>query len=110
VAAFGIWRAVRKDNGTLPVSRLVLTSTFPARALWGKAGKLGGVRFRDQRSQCKGAFGKTSGRSIFPNAPLRATSSALRSSMLDAIAKALPARINRTQGRVGFALERKLLR
>ena len=30
--------------------------------------------------------------------------------MLDAIAKALPARINRTQGRVGFALERKLLR
>jgi hypothetical protein len=30
--------------------------------------------------------------------------------MLDAIAKALPARINRTQGRVGFALGWKLLR
>src|SRR5208282_883180 len=31
---------------------------------------------RSDKRSCKGAFGKTSGRSIFPNAPLRATSSA----------------------------------
>jgi hypothetical protein len=57
----------------------------------------------------QGAFGKTSGRSIFSNAPLRATSSATRRSMLAAISKALPPCIYRTHERVGFARVRKLL-
>jgi len=60
--------------------------------------------------KCKGASGKTSGRSIFPNAPLRATSSGLKSCMSDAIAKALPTHVERTWSRVGFAWDRKLLR
>ncbi len=63
----------------------------------------------DKRSKCKGAFGKTSGRSNFQDAPLRATSSNPTRSMSCAIAKALPMRMVRALGRVGFALGRKLL-
>ena len=59
--------------------------------------------------RCKGAFGKTSGRSIFPNAPLRATSSSTRRSMSDAISNILSTCIYRTPGRVGFARGGKLL-
>jgi len=63
----------------------------------------------DKRSMCKGAFGKTSGRSNFQDAPLRATSSDPTRSMSYAIPKALPMQMGRTPGRVGFALGRKLL-
>ena len=58
---------------------------------------------------CKGALGKTSGRSIFRNAPLRATSSALKRSSSAAIRKTLGAHIQRTNERVAFARCRKTL-
>ena len=74
------------------------------------AEKSGGDPMVDARSICKGASGKTSGRSCFPNAPLRATSSALTGSMSHAIANTLPICRNRILRRVGFALARKLLR
>ena len=64
---------------------------------------------RATRGECKGASGKTSGRSIFRNAPLRATSSTKRRSRLAAISKALPTCINRTFEKVGFARHRKTL-
>ena len=51
----------------------------------------------------QGAFGKTSGRSFFPNAPLRATSSALSRSMSHANRKTLRTCTQRTPQRVGFA-------
>ncbi len=63
----------------------------------------------DKRSKCKGAFGKTSGRSNFQDAPLRATSSDPVRSMSCAIAKVLAMRKGRTLERVAFALRRKLL-
>ena len=63
----------------------------------------------DQRRKGKGALGKTSGRSIFQDAPLRATSSVLKKSMSCAIANALTTGGGRTVGWVGFALGRKLL-
>ena len=50
----------------------------------GRAGKPSGVHLATNGS-LQGAFGKTSGRSIFPNAPLRATSSSPRRSMSGAI-------------------------
>jgi len=64
---------------------------------------------RRVKTELQGAFGKTSGRSDFPNAPLRATSSATRRSMSDAIAKALPTCTLRTKEQVGFARPGKLL-
>jgi hypothetical protein len=68
------------------------------------------VRLSDKRRNCKGASGKTSGRSIFPNAPLRATSSTTMRSMSGAILKALPTCIYRTRRQVAFARGRKDLR
>ena len=70
--------------------------------------KTGGVQLATRKMQ--GAFGKTSGRSIFPNAPLRATSSALSRSMSRANRNALSVHIVETRKRVGFAEGRKLLR
>ena len=67
------------------------------------------IHKRNDKRSCNGAFGKTSGRSIFPNAPLRATSSATRRSMSDAISNILSTCIYRTPGRVGFARRGKLL-
>lgn len=57
----------------------------------------------EKSSNCKGAFGKTSGRSIFRNAPLRATSSALKRSSWTAIRKTLSAHTRGTGELVGFA-------
>jgi hypothetical protein len=94
-------------NDAPPVSRF--NPRCCRRTLGGGTGKLDGARLSDQR-RMQGAFGKTSGRSDFPNAPLRATSSDLRSSMSGAIAKTLPTCIPRTFRRVGFAQGRKLLR
>src|SRR5271156_1526849 len=90
-----------------PVSLLILS--FQGRTLGGGP-ETGRSVLGDRRRICKGAFGKTSGRSNFPNAPLRATSSASKRSMSDAIAKALPTCIDRTRSRVGFARDWKLLR
>jgi hypothetical protein len=59
---------------------------------------------------CKGASGKTSGRSIFQNAPLRATSSAEGGSRWAAIAKPLGTGSELAFGRVGFARKGKSLR
>jgi hypothetical protein len=69
----------------------------------GRAGKLSGAPLVDKRS-CKGAFGKTSGRSIFQNAPLRATSSALGAACRLPFANAMPMCTGRVPGQVGFAL------
>jgi hypothetical protein len=75
----------------------------------GRRDSASGVRHVDER-EMQGAFRKTSGRSIFPNAPLRATSSGLDRSMSVATRKPLRICIVRAKGRVGFALGRKLLR
>ena len=58
----------------------------------------------------KGHRGKTSGRSIFQSAPLRATSSALSRSISRAISKRLAIRHCTLFGRVGFSPQGKLLR
>jgi hypothetical protein len=58
---------------------------------------------------CKGALGKTSGRSIFRNAPLRATSSDLERSSSAAIRKTLRAHIPSNRQQVAFARFRKTL-
>ena len=58
---------------------------------------------------CKGALGKTSGRSIFRNAPLRATSSALNGSSSAANRKTLRAHKERRREQVAFARCRKSL-
>jgi hypothetical protein len=53
---------------------------------------------------CNGASEKTSGRSIFPNAPLRATSSVLLISMPNAISKLLQNSAASGSAKVAFAL------
>jgi hypothetical protein len=59
----------------------------------------------DKRSfLCNGASEKTSGRSIFPNAPLRATSSVLFISMPNAISKLLQNSAAFYSLKVAFAL------
>jgi hypothetical protein len=63
----------------------------------------------DKGSFCNGASEKTSGRSIFPNAPLRATSSVLYVSISDAIPKVLQNSVAQLSAEVGFALRWKLL-
>src|SRR3981081_834081 len=46
----------------------------------------------------------------FPKCPVARHSACVRRSMLSAIVNGLPPRMDRTPGRVGFALGRKLLR
>ena len=69
-----------------------------------------GVCVFQRTGYAKGHRGKTSGRSIFQSAPLRATSSAQNSSISRAISKRLPPLASRTSRRVGFSLRGKLLR
>src|ERR1039457_7202277 len=101
------WNEIGLEVGGVTKTAL---SPLPYKSSWGRGisggGSGTGLSVLEGQTKMQGVFGKTSGRSIFPNAPLRATSSALRRSRLDAIAKALPTHIDRTERRVGFARDR----
>jgi hypothetical protein len=71
--------------------------------------KRSGVSFFLANWLCNGACGKTSGRSIFRHAPLRATSSGLRRSIWWAILQTLARTHFENEKRVAFAPGGKLL-
>ena len=104
-------RSVPEESAGTPPASLAKSSIWGREDSRGRTGKpTECVRRSNSNGECKGAFRKTSGRSNFPNAPLRATSSYLNRSMFVANRNALLTRIDTAWEQVGFARGRKLLR